>query len=178
MENLINVGAGILFGAAVILVILIPTPASPSTQMEKNDLWIKTALESVMEKDGHLNLNRIGISVRSRIVKLDGTVYTGEEKGLAELIAMQIPGVRGVENDMRVVPPLTQDIQVEKQVRATLMENPLLNIEALRVRAKYGVVTLLGIVDRPREKDLADRLVSMLPDVHKVVDRIEILERA
>jgi len=178
MNQPMNVGGWVFLVLALFGVFLIPAPASPETQREKNDLWIRTALESVMEKDGHLNLNRIEVSSRNGIVKLDGTVYTGEEKGLAELIAMQIPGVRGVENDMRVIPPLDQDIATEKQARATLIENPLLDIEQLRVRAADGTVTLLGIVDRNRERHLADRLVSMLPDVRKVVDKMETLRPA
>ncbi|HET6464798.1 MAG TPA: BON domain-containing protein [Nitrospiria bacterium] len=173
-----KIKGGALWVVSVLFVTLTQSTASHAMQHEKSDLWIKTAVESFMERDGHLNLNRIGVSSHSGIVKLNGTVYTGEEKGLAELIAMQIPGVRGVENDMRVIPPLDQDIAIEKQARAALIENPLLDIEQLRVRAADGVVTLLGIVDRNREKHLADRLVSMLPDVHKVVDRMETLRRA
>jgi len=177
MKQPMNVAGWALLVLALSWVFLIPAPASPAMQREKSDLWIKTALESVMEKDGHLNLNRIGVSSHNGIVKLDGTVYTGEEKGLAELIAMQIPGVRGVENDMRVIPPLDQDIAIEKQARAALIENPLLDIEQLRVHVVNGIVTLQGIVDRTRERQLADRLVSMLPDVDKVVDRMETLRR-
>jgi len=172
-----NVGGGALLLASVVLVVLFPVPASPAVQLEKGDLWIKTALESVMEKDGRLDLNRIGVSSRKGIVKLEGTVLTGEEKGLAELLAMQIPGVRGVQNNMQVIPPLNQDIAIEKETQSVLIENPLIDIEALHVRANNGIVTMSGIVDRPCEKHLADRLVSMLPDVHKVVDRMETLQR-
>jgi osmotically-inducible protein OsmY len=152
--------------------------ASHAMQQEKSDLWIKTALEFDMEKDGHLNLNRVGVSSHNGVVKLEGTVVTGEEKGLAELIAMQIPGVRGVENDMRVIPPLDQDIAIEKQAEAALIENPLLRIWQLRVHAVNGIVTLWGIVDGSRERHLADRLVSMLPAIDKVVDKMETLPRA
>ena len=78
---------------------------------------------------------------------------------------------------MRVIPPLDQDIAIEKQARAALIENPLLEIEQLHVRVSNGIVTLWGIVDRSREKHLADRLVSMLPSVEKVIDKMETLPR-
>lgn len=177
VNKLMNIGAWTLVVAAVFLVILIPGPASPATPMEKGDLWIKTATESTMEKDGHLNLNRIGVSSHHGIVKLEGTVLTGEEKGLAELIAMQIPGVRGVQNNILVIPPLDQDIAIEKKARSTLIENPLIDIRQLRVRVVNGIVTLRGIVDRSRERHFADRLVSMLPDVSKVVDKMETFQQ-
>lgn len=178
MENLMNIGGWMLLAAAVILVILIPAPASPAMQMEKGDLWIKTAMESVMERNGHLNLNHIAVSSKHGIVQLKGTVLTGEEKGLADLIAMQIPGVKGVQNDLLVIPPLDQDIAIEKQAKATLIENPLINIEQLRVRVVNGIVTLRGIVDRTHERHFADRLVKMIPDVHKVVDKMETVRQA
>jgi osmotically-inducible protein OsmY len=162
---------------SILFVTLSQAPASHAMKLEKSDLWIKTALESVIEKDGHLNLNRIGVTSHNGIVTLKGMVLTGEEKGLAELLAMQIPGVRGVESDIRVIPPLDRDIAIEKQARAALIENPLLDIKQLRVHVVNGNVTLQGIVDRSRERHLADRLVSMLPDVDKVVDKMETLRR-
>jgi osmotically-inducible protein OsmY len=173
-----KIKGGALWVVSILFVTLSQASASHAMQPEKSDLWIKTALESDMENDGHLDFNRIGVSSHNGIVKLEGTVLTGEEKGLAELIAMQIPGVRGVENDMRVIPPLDQDIAIEKLVRAALIENPLLDIKQLRVHVVNGIVTLQGIVDRTRERHLADRLVSMLPDVDNVVDKMETLQKA
>jgi osmotically-inducible protein OsmY len=173
-----KIRGGALWVVSILFITLSQAPASHAMQREKSDLWIKTALESDMEKDGHLDLNRIGVSSHHGIVKLDGTVLTGEEKGLAELIAMQIPGVRGVENDMRVIPPLDPDIAIEKQARAALIENPLLDIRQLRVHVVNRIVTLQGIVLRTRERHIADRLVSMLPDVDNVVDKLEALPKA
>jgi len=178
MNNFMKIRGRALWLASVLIATLIQAPASHAMQPEKSDLWINTALEFDMEKDGHLNMNRIGVSSHNGVVQLEGTVVTGEEKGLAELIAMQIPGVRGVENDLRVIPPLDQDIVIEKQARAALIENPLLDIGQLRVHAVNGIVTLWGIVDRSRERHLADRLVSMVPAVEKVVDKMETLPRS
>jgi osmotically-inducible protein OsmY len=173
-----KIRGGALWVVSILFITLSQAPASHAMQREKSDLWIKTALESDMEKDGHLDLNRIGVSSHHGIVKLDGTVLTGEEKGLAELIAMQIPGVRGVENDILVIPPLDPDIAIEKQARAALIENPLLDIRQLRVHVVNRIVTLQGIVLRTRERHIADRLVSMLPDVDNVVDKLEALPKA
>jgi len=144
----------------------------------KNDVWIETALESVMEKDGRFDLDRIETATHHGVVTLSGTVFTGDEKGLAELLAMQIPGVKAVENEIRVVPAMTRDIGLEKKSRSALIENPLLNIRDLEVRASGGVVTLKGIVYRTGEKSLARSLVHQLPGVRRVVDRIEYLQRA
>jgi len=103
---------------------------------------------------------------------------TDDEKGLAELIAMEIPGVKGIENDIEVLPPVDPDSELQKETRVELIDNPLFHIHDLNVRARNGVVTLRGLVQRNQEKHLARRLVARLPHVHRVVNKIEALERA
>jgi osmotically-inducible protein OsmY len=163
---------------SMIIVLALSRPSRAGFRPVKNDLWIQTALDSVMEKDGRFDLDRIDTSTHNGVVTLSGTVFTGDEKGLAELLAMQIPGVKAVKNEIRVVPAMTRDIELEKKTRSTLIENPLLNIRELEVRASGGVVTLRGIVYRAGEKPLARSLVHQLPGVRRVVDRIEYLQRA
>jgi osmotically-inducible protein OsmY len=167
-------------GAAFSVMIVLALSGSAPAALGSNpsDLWIQTALDSVMEQDGHFDLDRIDTSTHHGVITLNGTVLTGDERGLAELLAMQIPGVKAVENEIRVVPDMTPEVVMEKQSRAALIENPLLDIRELEVRASGGIVTLRGIVYRPDEKRLARSLVHQLPGVRGVVDKIEYLQRA
>lgn len=177
MKGLVNLITLVIFGTAIFFMVSIPAPVSPATQTEQGDLWIKTALESVMEKDNRLSLNRIEVASLNGIVKLGGTVLTDDEKSLAERIASQIPGVKGIENDMDVLPAVDSNSELEKEAKATLIENPLLHIGELRVQARDGVVTLNGVVQQSKEKRLAKRLVALLPHVYSVVNKIENLHR-
>jgi osmotically-inducible protein OsmY len=143
-----------------------------------SDLWIKTALEAIMERDGRFDLEHIDVSVREGIVKLTGSVFTSDEKGLAELLAVQVPGVKAIEDDIFVIPALNQDLALEKESRSVLFENPLLHIVSLKVHAKDGIITLNGIVYGSDEKHLANKIVAMLPGVQVVRNQIEVLHQA
>lgn len=164
--------AVILLGMFMVVYDYDPVSSTPS------DLWITTALKSVMERNGHFDLDHIGLSVNHGTVDLSGSVLTGEEKGLAELLAMQIPGVKAVENGIRVIPALDRDIEIEKESKSALLENSLLHIRELSVEARDGIVTLKGIVYQPEEKQLANRLVTLLPGVKGVRNKIEVLGQA
>lgn len=178
MKGLVNFMMLAIFVTVIFFMVSMPVSLSPVGQIDQGDLWIKTALESVMEKDNRLSLNRIEVAAVDGIVKLGGTVLTDDEKGLAEQIASQIPSVRGIENDIVVLPAVDPNSELEKEAKATLIENPLLHIGELSVRARDGVVTLNGIVQQSREKRLARRLVVLLPHVYSVVNKIEALGRA
>lgn len=162
------------FGAVIWLIAFFPVRLSAGEAQD--DVRIKTAMESVIEEDGHLDLDELRVSSHNGIVKLGGTVLTGDEKALAGLLATQVPGVRGVENDIAVVPPLNQDVKLEKRAENTLLQNPLLHITELKIRVRYGVITLRGIVREESERRLTDQLLSDLPGVVKVKNKLEVLE--
>jgi osmotically-inducible protein OsmY len=160
-------------GAVMLCAVLMP--ARPAAGGANKDLQIETAVESVIEEDGHLDLDELRIACHDGVVRLGGTVLTVDERALAELLAMQIPHVRAVQNNIKVERPSDQDVVLEKRAESTLLENPLLQITELLVRARHGVVTLHGIARDQGEKSLAGRLLSDLPGVVKVRNKIEVL---
>ena len=156
------------------MVLLLPLSATPLAG-HGGDLWIKAAVETVIERDGRLDLDDIRVSCHNGIVKLSGTVLADEEKGLAAQLVMEVPDVRGIENNIQVVPVLSENIKVEKEAEATLLANPLLHIRELKIRALYGMVTVKGIVYHKSEKIFVTELLSDLPDVKQVINKIEVL---
>lgn len=141
------------------------------------DLWIEMTLESLMEHEGHLDPGRITVSVHHGAVNLDGTALSPEEKGTAERLAAEVPGVTAVMNDIHVVKELNRDLTIERESRSALEEAPLLHIRELRLFAKNGLVTVHGIVPSKQERRLACRLLTLLPGVDGVVDHLEVLHR-
>jgi osmotically-inducible protein OsmY len=175
MKKLIYLLVLAIYGVAIYSFFSTPTAASRAGQADSGDLWITSAIHSVMEKDSRLSPNQIEVASLKGIVKLDGRALTEDEKGLAEEIAMQIPGVKGIENDIEVLPAIDSDSELQDQTRTELIENPLLHIRELDVEARNGVVTLNGVVSQSRDKHLAGRFVAGLPNVHAVINRIETL---
>ncbi len=161
----------------VMILVSLSSPIRRSTVRGVSDLWISSALESVIERDGHDDLNRVSVAAHDGIVTLRGTVLTDAEKGLAEELASEIPGVRGVDNTINVTPALNRDLAIEKAVQAELVEDPRVHIRDLRVRADDGVVTMEGIVSQHGEKRRARALVARLPDVDQVIDKLETVRR-
>lgn len=164
----------------VMTLVSLSSPIRRSTVRGVSDLWISSALESVIERDGHDDLTRlprVSVATHDGIVTLSGAVLTDAEKGLAEELASEIPGVRGIDNTINVTPALNRDLAIEKAVQAELVEDPLVHIRDLRVRADDGVVTMEGIVSQHGEKRLARVLVARLPDVDQVIDKLETVRR-
>ena len=162
----------VLLGGVVFMVLAFSKGAGPD---HLNDFWIQSALDSVLEKDGDFDLDQVSVVIREGNVRLKGNVLTEEEKGHAEQIAMQIPGVQALENDIHVIPPVNRDVDLEKQIQSEIFENPLLHIRDLRVLSKDGTVTINGIVRTPFEKKLMDSLVLGFPGVKGLREKAEVL---
>jgi osmotically-inducible protein OsmY len=145
---------------------------------ELGDFWISTAMQSVMERDGRLDPGHVKASCRDGVVTLRGAVPTDDEKGLAEQLAMLVPGVRAIVNALDVTPPSDGNGRLAQEIRSALIESPSIHIAALNVRARRGVVTLTGVVREQQDRRLVDRLVMMSPHVRQVVDRLTILPTA
>lgn len=142
---------------------------------QPGDGWILTALAFVMERDGRLSLGRVNASCHHGVVVLRGIVPTEEDKGVAEQLAMLIPGVQGIENDLAVARAGDRDARVAQEVRSMLIDDPAVRIKGLDVRARDGIVTLTGTVDDQRQRRLADWLVMMAPEALGVEDRLTTL---
>lgn len=168
---LINLAAaGIVIAGGV-------APAFGLESPTRGDLWILTALESVMERDGRLTLGQVRASCHKGVIALRGTVPTEDDRGVAEQLALLIPGIQGIENDLSVAVAVDENDRLGQAVRSALMEDPSIQVKALTVRAQEGVVTLTGVVPERRQRRMADRLARMTPNVRQVVDHLT-LQRA
>ncbi|MFI5304788.1 MAG: BON domain-containing protein [Nitrospiria bacterium] len=160
------------------LLLFILALAFPPTVMakESGDLWIKTSLENMIEKDGHLDLSDIWIRCENGLVTIAGIVRTNEEKGMATELTIVIPGVTKLENLLTVEPASDADSNLEKKIREIIDGNSLLHVRKLGVRARNGKVTIWGIVHHLNEKMLTSELLFNQSGTKRVVNNIEVLE--
>lgn len=97
-------------GLAAVLVMASLTPvvvqgAAPqpqnSSQQQQDDSRIAGQVQAVLA-DGALNLSELSVKSVQGVVELSGIAATAEDARRAADLARQVPGVRGVKNDLKV----------------------------------------------------------------------------
>jgi len=73
-----------------------------STGEYVDDRTISTSVKAKLVADKAANLTRVDVDTTNRVVLLSGVVESSEQKNRAEQLAMQVSGVRRVENRLQV----------------------------------------------------------------------------
>jgi hypothetical protein len=106
------------------------------------------------------------------MVHLRGKVDSAAAKAAAEEVARGIEGVRGVKNELQVVPASSQklveakDEEITKQVKQRFEADP--KLKSLDVRADNGVVTLQGQLPSIADSARASQMAREVPGVRAV----------
>lgn len=67
-----------------------------------DDSTITTSVKAKLVEDKVANLTRIDVDTTNRVVSLNGVVESPEQKTRAEQLAMQVGGVRRVDNNLQI----------------------------------------------------------------------------
>jgi len=67
-----------------------------------DDSTITTSVKTKLVADKVANLTRIDVDTTNRVVSLNGVVESPEHKTRAEQLAMQVDGVRRVDNNLQI----------------------------------------------------------------------------
>ena len=121
----------------------------------------------------------INVASYNRQVLLTGEVPSEAAKQQAEQIVTKVDGVRGVINELAVMPPtsLTQrssDVLITGKVRASFVDAADLQAQAFRVVTERGTVYLLGRVTA-REAERGTSIARQIPGVTRVVRIFEVM---
>jgi hyperosmotically inducible periplasmic protein len=73
-----------------------------STGQYVDDRTITATVKSKIVADRASNLTRVDVDTTNQVVSLNGVVETPDQKRRAEDLAMQVRGVRGVNNNLQV----------------------------------------------------------------------------
>ncbi len=122
----------------------------------------------------HMNLN---VTSYNRIALLTGQIANEESRQLAEKVVSEIPGVRGVSNELVVGPfsnfgARSNDSLVTTQVKARLVSGNGVNSGHVKVVTESGVVYLMGLVTQS-ESEAAAKTAAGTQGVSKVVKYFE-----
>jgi hyperosmotically inducible protein len=140
------------------------------------DLEIKTLVTGALSKNADLAEQHIAPEVKNRMVALNGTVQTTNQKYAAEQIAWQVPGVQGLTDNLNVADaqamPESADDRLARRVEFELYSTKAIPLKTVQIHADSGVVTLTGTVLSRAEKLLAEKTAKSVEGVRKVVNSL------
>lgn len=101
-----------------------------------------------------LSVAKLGISIEDGVAVLSGYAADGAVKAVAELVAMEMPGVRAVANEIETAQDETWryvDCRIAKKA-CDLLEWNSLTPRELRIRVEHGCLSVFGLVDNEERR--------------------------
>jgi osmotically-inducible protein OsmY len=149
--------------------LIIAMGASFSARATGTDDQIETAAKNSYTFKHYLKHDDVKVHSKDGSVMLTGSVKWGSHKMLAEETVAELPGVTGVDNEIKVKgtePAENSDAWIFTKVKTMLLFHS--NVTAKTdVTVKDGIVTLRGKADNAAERDLTTEYVK---DVEGVKD--------
>lgn len=142
---------------------------------QPTELEVLKAIERLFVFDSRINAEDINVKVSNGEAVLSGTVNNLRAKIAAEEDAMTVTGVTEVENQIEV-DPISIDTKktVVDNTRVALNIHPRLKLYDINVSETDGKVTLTGNVNLSAEKKEATELISVIPGVKEVENKLDV----
>lgn len=140
--------------------------------VEPSDAEIAAAVRHALQWDVRVPDQRITSTVSDGTVTLEGTVDLLREREDSEEAVRALRGVRDVVNDLVVAPRRIDPRRVRAAIEDALARQAHHEARRIAVVVENGVVTLSGPVDSFAEKRAVMGIVSHLPGVVAVCDRL------
>lgn len=137
------------------------------------DEELRTAVQDVLAADPDLGAADIDVAVRDGTVRLDGSVRTFWERELARSVTATLPGVRGLENRIVVVPAGDhEDVTLARTIVSSLGRNRHVDLATVDVQVEHGCVTLSGQVPDDRVREQVLDAARYTRGVREIVDQL------
>ncbi len=136
------------------------------------DADLAAAIRHALQWDVRVPDERIGSTVESGFVTLEGAVNLLREREDAERAVRSLAGVRGVTNLIRVEKRAVDPAKIRTAIEGALERHARHEAKRIAVTVEDGRVTLTGPVDSFAEKEAIVGLVGHMPGVHAVHDRL------
>lgn len=175
LSGCIAMAGGALVGGSMMAV----DRRSTGVQVDDQSIELKagSAIGAALGDRGHVN-----ITAYNRTVLLTGEVPVEADRNAAEAAAGRIAGVRGVVNDLTVMPnaslgAISNDAIITAKVKAAFLDTSQLQVASIKVVTERGVVYLMGRVTEA-ESTRAGEVTRGVGGVRKVVKVFEIITPA
>jgi osmotically-inducible protein OsmY len=143
----------------------------------KTDAEITADVLAELAWDPAVTVADLDVMTSNGNVTLSGTAATFSIRDAAEDAAYRVFGVRGVTNDIVVVPVALgrPDGDVAADVRTALTLDTLVPLDRVTVAVADGVVTLSGNLDYYYQREAAEDDAGQIAGVLDVVDLISVI---
>lgn len=169
----------VMGGAAVGGVLVFKDRRSSGTQLDDQTIELKSlgALNSAIAERGHVN-----VTAYNRLVLISGEVPTEADRLAVQQAMEKLELVRTVVNELAVGPVASlsdraNDTLLTTKVKATLLDDAMVEGNAFKVVSERGLVYLMGRVTQA-ELVRATSLVRTIAGVKKVVQVVEVISEA
>ena len=168
--------------AAMVAMVFSGAPAWVDAQQNKStmeeakttvsDSWITGKTKIALYADSRVSGTQVNVDTMSGMVHLRGKVDSAAAKAAAEEVARGIEGVRGVKNELQVVPASVKkvvearDDEITTKVKARFAADP--KMKSLDVRTDNGVVTIEGRLPSITDSVRASQIAREVPGVRAV----------
>jgi hyperosmotically inducible periplasmic protein len=128
--------------------------------------------------DQGIVFNNFTLGVNNGIVTIGGQARTPTDAASAVAIVENTPGVKGVVDDIQVLPTSFTDDDARIRVARAIYGDPSLQRYAtdpqapIRIVVDNGHVTLYGVVDNQMDKQIAEIRAKQVPGIFSVNDKI------
>jgi osmotically-inducible protein OsmY len=141
------------------------------TKHQRSDADLRGAVLQALTLDT-LVPSTIDVRVNDGIVALTGKANWHYERYEAETVAGNVPGVKGVVDEVDLVSPGPTADDVEQSIKKAMDRNAKLDAENVSVESSNGTITLRGTVRSWADHDQAVAAAWQAPGVTNVKDHI------
>jgi hyperosmotically inducible protein len=140
-----------------------------------SDGWITMKIKLALLANHPTSGFETEVDTKDGLVTLTGMVDTGEAKAAADEAAKKIEGVKGVNNQLQVVPEARRkevnatDDKIKEEIGKIMDNDPKLTDLSLAADSNAGVVSLDGTVDTNEQLLNAAQAIRKIPGVKSVV---------
>lgn len=148
-----------------------------------DDMSIAARLKAELAADPTTDAMDIDIEVDRDQVQLNGFVDSEEAIERAEEIAMNLEGVKSVENNLEVgddyrTGQYLDDRTIQARLKTALAENDMTEARNIDIEVNDGIVSLGGHLDTQKQIDAAEKVARQVEGVRDVRNNLAVRQKS